>query len=251
MPIAAGFLHFAIAIFFAVHAVRSGKQNYWLFVLFAFPLLGSAVYFLAEYLPTLRHTHGGRKAVRLMQGIVDPNRELRQATIEFDRTPTAYNESQLARAHLARGDVERAIELYRHCTTGAYANDPSFLKGLAVALFEGGQHAESAATLERLFTAQPDQQRGDLALLYAEALSGAGRPEADAVFDRVMASNGSIEARCKYGEHLLKRGRQADARASFEQALADAKRGSRHSRDLNSEWIRDARNALEGLRTSG
>lgn len=247
MPIVAGFLHFAIAIFFAVHAVRNGRQNYWLFVLFAFPLLGSIVYFIAEYLPTLRHTHGGRKAVRLMQGIVDPNRELRQATIEFDRTPTAFNEARLARAHLARGDVERSIELYRHCTTGPYASDPSFLKGLAVALFEGGQQAESAQTLERLFSAQPDQQRGDLALLYAEALSATGRPEADEVFDRVIAADGSIEARFKHGEHLLKRGRQAQARASFEHVLADARRGSRHSRDMNSEWIRDARKALDGL----
>ena len=89
MPFAAGFLHIAIAIFFAVHAVRSGKDRYWLFVLFAFPLLGSIVYCFAVYLPTLRHTRGGRRAVQLVQDIVDPNRELREASVEFDRTPTA------------------------------------------------------------------------------------------------------------------------------------------------------------------
>jgi hypothetical protein len=247
MPIAAGVVHIAIALFFAVHAVRSGKQNYWLFVLFAFPLLGSIVYFIAEYLPTMRHTRTGRRTLRLVQDIVDPKRELREAAAEFDRTPTAYNEARLARAHLAQGDSERAIVHYRNCVAGPYANDPSFLKGLAVALFENGQHAEAATTLERLFAVHPDQRRDELALLYAEALSGAQRVEADRVFEQVIGQDGSLEARCKHGLHLLQRGRVAEAKAAFEQTLADAKRGHRHSRDLNQEWIREARQQLGKL----
>lgn len=247
MPFAAGFLHFAAAIFFAVHAVRSGKDRYWLFVLFAFPVLGSLVYLFAEYLPSMRHTRGGRRAVAFVQDIVDPNRELREAAFEFDRTPTAYNEARLARAHLAKGDAAKAIEHYRHCTAGPYENDPAFLKGYAVALSEAGQSAEAARMLEKLFTAHPDQQRGDAAILHAESLSAAGSAEADAAFDAVIAADGSLEARCKYGRHLLGRGRQAEARRAFEQVLADAKRGHAHSRELNQDWIREARSALDGM----
>ena len=32
MPIAIG-LHLAVAVFFAIHAVRTGQQTYWLFIL--------------------------------------------------------------------------------------------------------------------------------------------------------------------------------------------------------------------------
>jgi hypothetical protein len=247
MPFAAGFLHIAIAIFFAVHAVRSGKDRYWLFVLFAFPLLGSIVYFVAEYLPTLHHTRSGRRAVRLVQDIVDPNRELREASAEFDRTPTAYNEARLARAHLAKGNADKAIEHYRHCASGPYASDASFLKGFAAALAEAGRGAEAAQTLERLFAAHPDQRRGDAAILHAESLSAAGSAEADVAFDSLIAADGSLEARCKYGRHLLTRGREAEARRAFEQVLADAKRGHHHSRELNQDWIREARTALDGM----
>jgi hypothetical protein len=44
MPIVGLGLHLLIALFFAVHAVRSGQQLFWLFILFSFPLLGSVVY---------------------------------------------------------------------------------------------------------------------------------------------------------------------------------------------------------------
>ena len=246
MPILA-FIHLAIAAFFAVHAVRSGRPMYWLMILFAFPALGSLVYFFGEYMPTMRHTYGGRKAARVMQGLVDPNRELRAAAEAFDRTPTAYNRSQLARALLAKGQVDAAIGHYREAATGAYANDVAFLKGLAIAQLEAGKHADAIATLERLFAAAPDQKSGELFLMYAEALQGAGRPEAAPVFEAVIAADGSLEARCNYGLYQLERGNAKAARLAFEHVLADAKRGTAHSRDLNREWMDASARALKQL----
>lgn len=43
MPIIGLGLHVLIAIYFAAHAVRTGQDKYWLWILFAFPLLGSLV----------------------------------------------------------------------------------------------------------------------------------------------------------------------------------------------------------------
>jgi hypothetical protein len=246
MPIVA-VLHFAVAVFFAVHSVRTGRDRYWLMVLFAFPLLGSLVYFFAEYMRDMHNTRGGRKALRLMQGIIDPERALRHAQIEFDRTPTAFNEAQLARALLAKGRTEDAIRHYRNCCAGPYAKDASFLKGLAIAQLEAGQFTEACNTLHTLFEAHPQARRDDLALMEAEALSKAGDARADAAFESVVRENGSIEARCKYGLHLWSAGRTEVARSAFGEVLRDAQRGNRHSRDLNREWITQARDALREL----
>ena len=40
MPFVGLGLHFLIALFFAVHALRNGKQMYWLIILFSFPTIG-------------------------------------------------------------------------------------------------------------------------------------------------------------------------------------------------------------------
>ena len=52
MPIFGIGLHILIAIFFAIHAIRTGRELYWLVILFMFPLLGSIVYFAAVFLPS-------------------------------------------------------------------------------------------------------------------------------------------------------------------------------------------------------
>ncbi len=54
MPFAGIGLHMVLALFCAVHVLRTRQQLYWLFILFAFPLLGSAVYFFGVYLPNSR-----------------------------------------------------------------------------------------------------------------------------------------------------------------------------------------------------
>ncbi|UUZ49232.1 hypothetical protein LP420_01965 [Massilia sp. B-10] len=55
-------LHILVALFFAIHAIRNGREMYWLLILFSFPLLGSVVYFFAIYMPTTRLEHNIGKA---------------------------------------------------------------------------------------------------------------------------------------------------------------------------------------------
>jgi hypothetical protein len=246
MPLIA-IVHLALAAYFGVHAVRTGRPYWWLFVLLSFPMLGSAIYFFAEYLPTMRHTRGGIKAARAIDQLIDPNRELREASVEFDRTPTAYNRARLAQALLAKGQIDAAIDHYMQAASGPYARDAAFLRGLGAAQLRGQRHAEAIATFERLFEAHPSQREGAAALMHAEALAGAGRPEARAAFDAVVAAHGSIEAQCKYGLYLRERGEHAAARTALERALQDAARGHEHSRELNRPWIDEARLALKSL----
>jgi len=174
MPLIA-LVHLALAAYFGVHAVRTGRPYWWLFVLLSFPMLGSMIYFFAEYLPGMRNTRGGMKAARAINNVLDPNRELREATQEFDRTPTAYNRARLAEALLAKGQTEMAIEHYRQAASGPYARDAAFLRGLGGALLRGGRCDEAVTTFERLFEAHPDQRRDGAALMHAEALA-APRP---------------------------------------------------------------------------
>ena len=157
------------------------------------------------------------KTRRRRRALLDPNRELREASAEFDRTPTAYNCSRLATALLAKGQVDQAIEHFREAASGPYANDPSF------------------------------QRRSALALMHAEAVAGAGRADARAVFEGVIAADNSTEAHCKYGQFLLAQGDSAGARRAFEAVLEHDRQGHHHSRELNRDWIAEAKGALKQL----
>lgn len=223
MPALLGFLHIAVAIFFAVHAVRHGRNNYWLFILLAFPFLGSVVYFFAEYLPEVRHTRIARKAVGAVTALIDPGRDLRAARADFERTPSVEHRARLADVLLAAGDAGEAVEHYRQCVTGHYAKDAKLRAGLARALFAAGQPREAVDTLRSLFADEPERHAGANALLLARAYAEFDQAQALAAFDDALQRHPTTETRCAYGLYLAGLGRDGQARTLLDQAHAALK----------------------------
>jgi hypothetical protein len=246
MPIL-GFLYIAIAVFFAVHAVRTGRNMIWLMVLLFAPFLGSLIYFFAEYLPEVRHSSVARKSVRVVGKLVDPNRELREAQAAFDRTPTVDNRSRLAEGLLARGDFDAAVEQFQLCASGPYAKDVKFRLGLARAQLAAGRHAAAADTLERLFADEPQQANGEAALWLAQALTEVDEARALAAFDHASQVHDTTETLSAHGLYLARLGRDAQARAMLERVLHNAKVGTPSSRELNRAAIDQARATLKTL----
>ena len=250
MPIL-GFLHIAVAIFFAVHAVRTGRQLYWIMILILFPFLGSVVYFFAEFLPEMRHSTVARKSVRVVGALVDPNRELREARLAFERTPTVDNRSRLAEALLARGDADEAMEQFQACASGPYAKDVKFRRGLARAQLAAARQAAAAGTLEALFADSPQEADGEAALWLAQALTAVDETRALAAFERALHVHNSTETQAAYGIYLARLGRDAQARTLLEGVLHNARVGTPSSRELNREAIDGARSALKVIETRG
>jgi hypothetical protein len=152
MPYAfAGALHLAIAIYFAIHAMRTGRPWYWLMILLSFPLIGSAIYFFVEYLPDMRYSRGGRRVLNAVNQAIDPNRELRAAEADFERAPTVQHRATLASVLTKLGRYDEAIAHYREAASGAYANDQHFVRGLASTSVLGQRWGDARSAYERLF----------------------------------------------------------------------------------------------------
>jgi hypothetical protein len=248
MPVAFGALHILVAIFFAVHAVRHGRANYWLFVLLGFPFLGSVIYFFAEYLPEMRYSRLGRQAVGAVAAIVDPGRALREARQDFDRTPSVEHRARLADALLDAGQAQDALAHYRACASGHHATDAKMRVGLARAALAAGEPALAAQTLQALFADEPERYSGAPALLLAHAHADRGDPEAAlGAFDEALQRHNSIETRCDYGLYLARLGRDARARELLDGVLRDARLVDEHARVLNRASLDQARAALRAL----
>ena len=246
-----GILDLLIVIYFGVHVIRTGRQMYWLMILFIFPFLGSAVYFFAEYLPEMRHSTVARKSVRVVASLVDPNRELREARLAFERTPTVDNRSRLAEALLARGDHDEAIEQFRACASGPYAKDVKFRRGLARAQLAAGRHAAAAQTLESLLADSPRDAGPDAALWLAQALTQVDETRALAAFEQALHVHNTTETQAAYGIFLASLGRDAQARPLLEGVLHNARVGTASSRELNRGAIDQARAALKEVEARG
>lgn len=234
MPILGLGLHVIIAIFFAMHAVRTGQDRYWLMVLFAFPGLGSLVYALAIWLPEMRHSRHGHALVRGVKKVLDPTRELRAAQDAFEITATTENRLRLADALLASGRASEAVPQYQATLHGIHRDDPDIQVRLARALLEAGHATPARELLDEVIRTRPDFRSQDGHITYARAVAAEGnRAKARAEFDTLVGYASGFQAHVRYAEVLRDWGDTDMARDLCEQALSRAKRMPGFARRLN------------------
>jgi len=231
----------------AVHVVRTGRNYYWIYLVVFVPFVGMAAYFFAELLPELMNSRQAHRAAAGMARAIDPGKDLREALRQVTITPTAENKVRLAAAHLAAGQAEPAIALYRDALTGVHATDPAMMLGLARALFAKGDAAETQTVLEQLRAANPEYTSPEGHLLYARSLELQGKSEAALrEYAALVPYYPGQEARCRFGLLLEANGRHGEARRIFEEVCQAIDYGPRHQRRSQREWYDLARRQMAG-----
>lgn len=239
-------LHVFIAMFFAVHVVRSGQPMYWLIILFIFPLLGSAVYFFAIFLPGFRLNHRARRVVAAAAKALDPQREIREAQAAFEEMPTAQNQIRLAEAQLELGLSEAAAKNFEACLKGPFLSSLEIRFGAARAFVECQRYREAIVHLEAIQNIDQAFRLEAVSLLLARSYAGVGRDaEARSKFESVVARYGTFGARAEYAIWALAIGDTATAARLQAEINQITKRWSPQARALNAAAMHRLNAALE------
>jgi hypothetical protein len=206
------------AIALCVHAVRTGRETYWLWIILMFQPLGGLVYFLTQILPGLTGGTTARRIGRAARETLDPHREYREAKAACDDTPTVRNQSRLAAAAARLGRPAEAEALYRTAAQGVHADDPVLLLGLANALLELRRPADALEVLGRLGDDEAHGRTPAAALALGRAYEELGRiPEADTALQWASQHLPGFEGMARYAAFMARNGRREEAR----EAVAD------------------------------
>ena len=164
----------AFQIAMLVHALRTRREQMWIYVLALLPGIGSIAYFAAEFLPWLMSSPDARRAARSLTKALDPERDLRRYAAEARLSDTVDAKLKLAEELASAKRYDDAIEAYRGCLTGLFAHEPKIMLALASVQFEKGDPAAARDTLEALAEHNRDFKSAEGHLLYARALEDAG-----------------------------------------------------------------------------
>ncbi|GMU44232.1 MAG: tetratricopeptide repeat protein [Xanthomonadales bacterium] len=230
-----------------VHMVRSGRPYWWTWIIVVGSFLGVGVYLLTQVLPDLQQNPHARRAARGLHRRLDPTRELRRLRDELARADTVQNRLQLAGEFSQLGEHAEAEGILRECLKGLHASDADILLALAQAQFAQGKAEATVATLNALKAANPDFRSADGHLLYARALEALDRAQ-DALAEYAVLDDSypGEEARVRMAELLCKLGRDEQARALLEKALARVRIAPPYYRKAQREWIARAQRMLKG-----
>jgi hypothetical protein len=257
MPTLGISVYLLAAICCAVHAVRTGRNLIWLFVLFSFPLLGSLVYFTVEWLPGLRGLPGPRGGSLLRgaagqaQGLINSQRGVRAARVAFAQVASPENRLRLARALLGEGATSEAVAHFEACLNGPAGNDPEIRHATAEALLADGQAVRALSLASALRTGTPTFHPERTALLIARARAAEGdRAGAHAEFGQALERFGGTEVRARYAIFAAQAGDHALARRLQAELLDAQKTWPRHTRMLNRGLMRELGQALRAPRAA-
>jgi len=232
-----------------VHAVRTHRPYYWIFILLAGSFIGIAAYVLVELLPGLGQNRAVRQTLRDAQLRIDPERRKRAASHQLEVADTLDNRRRLAEESYASGDYQQAAELYRSGLRGLYATDPDLMLGLARALFALNLFAEARKTLDDLIAANPDFRSHTGHLLYARTLEGLGEIEgAIHEYESLIEAFPGEEARVRFGLLLKREGRASRAADMFAATVKRARVAPKYYQREQREWIEIATLEAEASR---
>ena len=237
---------------FVVHALKTGRPTYWVFIIMAAPVLGCVAYYFVEVFPSTRESaHAERAVNRAIRDIgksIDPTRELRARAQDVETCGSVDNRLALARECIAAGLGEEAVKLVQSCLGGPFAADPQIKlllveSALQRAIFNSGSkqsnicarsthiQAGRSAVVEGALHESADEVEPALST-YAEALPlGSGE-----------------EVRVRYAQLLLRNGRVDMGRELLEATLKNAERFGSGYRGLHRDWVAAAKRDLGALR---
>ena len=235
-------IYLIIAVGLAIHAMKTGRSPYWLFILLLVPFIGSLAYVAIEIVPSLFQTRGARKVRSELGTMIDPDKEWRERVAQAELVNSVDAKRALAEECEKRGQWGDAIRLYKAAATGIFADDPAVLLGLARAELGSGDAPACLETLHKLDEVQSNLRNQEAHLLSARALEATGRTdEALAEYVAVSRYYAGFEARSRYGQLLLKQGRVREARDVFQEVVRASSVRPVVVTPADKEWIRIAK----------
>ena len=245
MPII-GFAIVALQLCVVVHAYRTGRPYWWIFVIMAFPIFGSVIYYIIEVMPGSRQERGVMKIGRDIAKALNPDKEMHRRAEELTICGSIHNKLALAAECTERGQFDDAIRLYESAREGQYIDAPDLLLGLARAHFYNGEYRPARDLLVRLRELHPNYYPQDAIVLGARAAYACGDAttalnELSDILERAVG----LEARYRYAEILWQQGEAVRARAELARVVEHARKF--RVRPDEQEWARLAKQTLSAV----
>ncbi len=240
-------LSYLLNILLIVHAMKTGRPFYWIFIIMT-PVIGPLAYFLVELLPELSSDYRAKRAFRSIRKTLDPDADLRRHQKQDKLSDSVDAKRHLAAELASAGRYDEAIEHYEKALSGLYEHDPDLMLGLADALFGKGEFEQTRKTMDDLIVNNPDFKSTDGHLLYAKAVAACGDTDAAIQeYETLSISYPGPEAKVRFAVLLEDVGQKERALSIYEDVLNAADLAPRHFRVAQKKWLGEAKEGLRRL----
>ena len=230
----------------AIHCLRRGNMNKWLWLIIFLPVVGSLIYIFTEMF-------SGNDMQKVQSGVgavFNPSGKIKKLEENLRFADTFANKVALADAYLEAKQTQRAIALYESCLSGNFTTNEYVNIQLINAYAEVKQFDKIIPLAKQIYTL-PQFVRSRAHMLYATALSYTGNPEeAEKEFKLLKGRFSNYESRYRYGSFLMCMKRNEDAKKIFEEMLQEVSHLNGHEKRDNRIWFDYAKEDLKNINSA-
>jgi hypothetical protein len=232
----------AVNRFFIVHAIKTGRPYYWVWVIFMMPVLGAAAYFFVEMRPNIRRVDWQSLRWRFSS----PASRIAALSEIVENSPTVKNRTRLALEYESQSQWSLAAETYRECLTGVFENDPRLLISLTATLLEQGISDES----HRIASQIPEQRDFKLdddrrLVLYRSLIAIGNFDSAIAGLEELSNRKSSFAPRYYLAQAYVAAGRDIQADKELQKIIHSFRHGNALLREHEQRWHQEAKKLLK------
>jgi hypothetical protein len=233
-----------IQIALLVHAIKTGRPYWWIWIILCFPFLGSAAYALVELAPDLRRPSLKSLAWRLKP----PGRRIALLREVIEQSDTFANRVALAEEFYRQKKFQDAVAAYEASLCGLYQDDPYALLDLAQCCFDLGQYERVRVLLEKIDVSQARELTSRRTLLEAKTCDALDlKVQALELYASAIPKYLGEEARYRQAVLLHKMGQKDQAAVVFEDILKKYRTSGSHWRKEQKTWYRSAKAKLKEI----
>jgi hypothetical protein len=223
-----------------IHVFRTGRPYWWIWILFAVPLIGVAAYLYVEVRPSL----GKHWLHNLLWKLKSPRQRIDLLETQLAESTTVRNRLLLADELHAAAHFDRECDVLSEGLRGAFKDDATLLMRLAEAHLEAGRVDQAEGLISKTTPDNSPESQLQYYLLRARLASRRGEPDAEQMFQELVAKKRSEGPRYYYAEHLLGRGRRDEANCILKDVLNQYRRGTVVWRYQERKWFYAAKRLL-------
>jgi hypothetical protein len=231
----------------AIHCMRKGNQQKWLWLIIFLPVVGALIYIFTEMF-TRRSVEQVQSGISLgLTSVFNPGGRISKLEENLRFSDTFNNRIALADAYMAGGFTDKAISLYESSLTGAFTENEYVLTRLVYAYFEKQRFADIITVTQKIYKL-PQFARSRAHMLYAIALEKEGKAEqAEKEFLQMKARYSYFESRYHYGLFLLRANRQEEAYTVFGDMVDEYRHLSAREKRYSQPWYNKAKDELKKM----
>lgn len=230
----------------AIHCVKKGNQNKWIWLIVFIPLVGCIAYIFTEIFTRndIQNVQSG------VSSIFNPSGKIRSLQEQVNFRDTFDNRMALADAYLEVGQADKAIEIYETSLTGNFSEHEHGCMQLIKAYFEKGRYDDLINIAKKAYKL-PQFKRSRANMLYAIALGSTNQSEAaEREFLSMAGKFSNYENRYYYGKFLLHCGRKDDAKKVYTEIINEQSHLSSSEKRMSGQWITKTKDELKKLQAS-